>query len=220
MTDSEYDLLNEYNLTQAGKCKAADAIKSSGTPGAYVPALRPDHAALYRTLLFANKPKKILEAGTLFGYSSVLAAEVLSEIHGGDFRIDTVEIDRDNASEAAKNIRGAGFADRIRVIEGDACEVFSCLEGPYDLIFLDCSKSSYNAMLDDVKRLLKKGGLLLADDVGYHGKLDGDENGAVPRKHRTIVNALRAFMSRVSGDDDFASFADAMDDGMLVAVKK
>lgn len=218
MTDKGNVFL-DFNKDQTAGCFSARLLKGAKDQKDYVPALRQDHAALYRTLLYTVKPRKILEAGTLFGYSSILAAETLINVHGEDFRIDTVEIDPDNVSAAMKNIEETGFSRNIRVIEGDACEVFSCLEGPYDLIFLDCSKSSYNQLLSDVKRLLRSGGLLLADDICYHGKLN-NEDGTVPHKHRTIVNSLNEFISGISLDKDFAAFIDTMDDGMLVAVRK
>ncbi len=219
MRDKDFNILSDFNKKEIGGTFSQKLLSNAQNEKDYVPALRSNHAALYRTLLYAFKPKKILEAGTLFGYSSILAAEILGDIHANDFRIDTVEIDPANAETALNNIRDSGFSKNIRVIEGDACEVFSCLEGPYDLVFLDCSKSSYNTMLVDVKRLLRPGGLLLADDVIYHGKLEGEES-LIPHKHRTIVNSLTEFLTRVSEDENFAAFIDSMDDGMLVAVKK
>ena len=211
------DIIGDFNsiVTEEG---FSASLRASCDKSSYIPSLRENHAALYRTVLYMQRPLKILEAGTLYGYSAVLAAEVLKDIHAGAFRIDTVEIDPGNADIARKNIEAAGFSSCVRVIEGDACEVFSCLEGPYDLIFLDCSKSSYNSIYDDAKRLLRNGGLLMADDVCYHGKLEEGEN--VPHKHRTIVYNLREFLERVSKDGDFAACIDKMDDGMLLAVKK
>ena len=220
LNEKDAGLLTGFNQIQASKCTWAGKVKSLEDPLCYVPSLRTDHAALYRTVLYALKPRRILEAGTLFGYSSIFAGEILREIHGEDFRIDTVELISDNVSSALKNIQEAGLQANIRVIEGDAAEVFSCLQGPYDLIFLDCSKSSYDRLLDDAKRLLRKGGMLLADDIQYHGKLEDQEEGEVPHKHRTIVNSLKSFLSRISDDNDFAAFADTMDDGLLVALKK
>ncbi len=218
MTDSYANILNDFNGLQT-ESGFSSALRREND-GVYIPSLRNDHAALYRTLLFTVKPRRILEAGTLYGYSSILAAETLNEVFGNDFRIDTVEVDQENALIAAENIEKAGFSGNIRIINGDAEEVFSCLEGPYDLVFLDCSKSSYKEMFPDVKRLLRQGGLLLADDVCYHGKLEGAQGETVPHKHRTIVNSLRDFLQTVSDDNDFAAFVDKMDDGMLVAVKK
>jgi len=218
MTDKDSNILSDFNANAISGTFSSRLLSDAKTEKEYVPALRTNHAALYKTILYALKPRKILEAGTLFGYSSILAAEVLSDVSAGDFRIDTVELDRDNVDSALKNIKDAGFSKNVRVIPGDACEVFSCLEGPYDLIFLDCSKSSYNELLPDVKRLLRKGGMLLADDVVYHGKLEG-EDGVIPHKHRTIVNSLTEFLTNISNDSGFSACLDTMDDGLLLAVK-
>ncbi len=179
-----------------------------------VPILRKDAAALVATLAAAYKPAKILEAGTAIGYSSILLARVCNPS-----RIDTVEIDEDTAIAARKNIEGAGLSDCIRVINGDAVEVFSCLSGTYDMIFIDSSKSHYIDMYDDIKRLLRTGGLLICDNVVFYGKIN-DEPQNAPHKHRTIVANLRAFLERLSSDRDYISSIIETGDGMAIAVKK
>jgi len=181
------------------------------------PIIRENTAAFYKTLLALKRPRKLLEAGTSIGYSAILAGETLRQLEI-DFRIDTVEIDEVTADKAQSNFKSLGFENNeINLILGDSVEIFGCLSGKYDMIFLDSSKSHYIDMLPDVKRLLNKGGLLVCDDIIFYGKtIDESEN--IPHKHRTIVNNLRNFVESIKNDTDFISFLDPIDDGVLIAV--
>ena len=180
-----------------------------------VPILRSDAAALLKMLTAMKKPRRILEAGTAIGYSAILMAEAADAA----VRIDTVEIDEDTAMTARRNIETAGLSGAIRVITGDACEVFSCLSGPYDMIFLDSAKSHYLDLYEDVKRLLAPGGLLVCDNVIFYGKIL-DEPEHAPHKHRTIVTRLRAFLEKLCNDNDYICSIIEAGDGMALAVKK
>lgn len=190
-------------------------LRESAAQGERIPILRPDAAALLRVLTAMKKPARILEAGTAIGYSAILMAEA----SGAETRVETVEIDGEMAARARRNIEAAGLSRRIRVITGDAGEVFSCLGGPYDLIFLDSAKGHYPDLYEDVKRLLAPGGLLVCDNVIFYGKIS-DEPEHTPHKHRTIVARLRSFLERLCRDGDYlCSIIDA-GDGMAIAVKK
>ncbi len=179
------------------------------------PIIRENTAAILTTLISLKKPSKILEAGTSIGYSSLVFAFQLKKL-GVDFKIDTVEIDESKAEIAKNNFKRAGFSN-IRPVVGDSVEVFRCLEGKYDMIFLDSSKSHYVEMLPECKRLLNKGGLLVADDIVFYGK-SYDKPEDAPHKHRTIVSNLRDFVENIKNDDEFTAFVDPIDDGILIAV--
>lgn len=180
-----------------------------------VPILRTDAAALLKMLTVMRKPRRILEAGTAIGYSAILMAEAAQNT----VMIDTVEIEEDTAAAARRNIETAGLSNVIRVITGDAGEVFSCLGGPYDMIFLDSAKSHYLDLYDDMKRLLAPGGLLVCDNVIFYGKISDDPENA-PHKHRTIITRLRAFLEKLCSDDDFVCSIIEAGDGMALAVKE
>ena len=179
-----------------------------------IPVLRPDAAALIRTLTALKRPARILEAGTAIGYSALLMS-----CASPASRIETVEIDPDAAVAARKNIERAGRSDRIRVILGDAAEVFGALSGPYDMIFLDSAKGQYVRMSDDILRLLPPGGLLAADNCIFYGKIfDAPED--APHKHRTIVANLRAFLSFALESGEFDGTLLGTGDGVLAAVRR
>ena len=177
-----------------------------------VPILRRDSASLLSVLTQLKKPGKRLEAGTAVGYSALLMSEAAP-----DAFIETVEIDPDTALRARENIERAGKSGSIRVILGDASEVFPSLSGSYDMIFLDSAKGQYIRLLPDVIRLLGRGGLLVADNCIFYGKVE-EEPSQAPHKHRTIVANMRAFLSEISSDPRFCHTLLETGDGMLVAV--
>ena len=183
----------------------------------YLPVLRDNSAALYCFLLTLKRPKTIFEAGTLLGYSAILAAAALKKAGSDDFRIITCEISEENAKAALSNIKESGFSDNIDLILGDASEVIKCLPGRFDVVFLDSAKSQYVSMLPDVLSHLADGGLLICDDISYHD-MTGLPPEDAPHKHRTIVNNLARFTDAVANNPDLIPFMDLMDDGMLAAI--
>lgn len=187
-----------------------------------VPILRADAAALMSTLTTLRAPRRILEAGTAVGYSAILMASSCCDASGScNVNIETIELDIDTAATAKENIRQAGFEKNIRVIVGDAKEVLSCIGGKevYDMIFIDSAKSQYIEMYDDIKRLLKPGGLLVCDNVIFYGKVfDAPED--APHKHRTIIGNLRTFLEKITSDNDYTTCVIETGDGMTVSVKR
>ena len=113
-------------------------------------------------LIRRNRPRRILEVGTSIGYSAILMGKEL----GGDAEIVTIEIDEDDAVMARENIREAEVRPTIRVIVGDALEVIPRLEGKFDLVFLDGTKSEYLDYLRLVEDRIQRGSVIVADNVG------------------------------------------------------
>ena len=177
-----------------------------------VPIVRDDMASLLKVMIKILKPKRILEAGTAIGYSSILMAEASED----DCIIDTVEIDPEQVLFARENIKKANLSHRIHVIAGDMQDVFACLDNQYDMIFLDGAKSRYIDVYDDILRLLKIGGVLLCDNISYHGKIYREPK-TVSRKYRTIVQNLRTFLERLTRDDRFETSILETGDGIAIS---
>jgi len=106
------------------------------------------------------KIKKILEIGTLIGYSAILMGK---EIKKG--KVTTIEINKEIADIAKKNIEKANLSDKIEVIVGDAKEVIKVLNEEYDMLFIDAEKSEYLTYLKLAEKIIKKGGIIVADNV-------------------------------------------------------
>ena len=107
--------------------------------------------------------RKIVEIGTLGGYSGVCLARGLAP--GG--RLDTFEFDGRYAEVARESFRRAGVDDRVRIHVGPALDRLPDIErdGPFDLVFIDADKVSYPAYLEWSARNLRGGGVVLADNV-------------------------------------------------------
>ena len=191
----------------------AQLRREAETEESRVPIVREDTASLLRFLVKCHNPSRILEAGTAIGFSAILMARASDHpaIH-----IDTVEIDPDMAVTARQNIQEAGFSESIRVILGDAGEVFNCLTSSYDMIFVDSAKSQYIHMYDDMKRLLTPGGLLVCDNVIFYGKIFNSPEEA-PHKHRTIVTNMRQFLEKLFQDADYTSTLLEIGDGVTLS---
>ena len=160
-----------------------------------------------------KRPARILEIGCAIGYSALLMAQYLAD----NGTVTTIEWDADMAVRARENIKRAGYEDKINVIHNDAKEVIPTLTAEYDIIFLDGPKAHYIYMLNDCIRLLKKGGLLVADNVLYKGMTADDAH--VIRRKITIVKRLRRFISAQLQRDELRTVVLPLGDGVTVAVK-
>lgn len=178
-----------------------------------VPIVQPETAQLLEVIGAIKRPERVLEVGCAIGYSAILTAQYLAS--GGT--VTTIEWDADMAQTARENIKRAGFENRINVIHNDAKEVLPTLSAEYDIIFLDGPKAHYIYMLNDCIRLLKKGGLLIADNVLYKGMTADDEH--VIRRKITIVKRLRRFISAQMQRQELKTVLLPLGDGVTVAVK-
>ena len=129
-----------------------------------IPIIGPVVGELLFILAAATKAKRILELGTAIGYSATYLARACEPVNGV---VVSIENNGDMAARAQENFRKAGVADRIKIHEANALEMLPRLPGDFDFIFLDIEKQDYIRVLPDCQRLLIKGGLLVADNVGF-----------------------------------------------------
>ena len=182
----------------------------------YMPFIRDESAKVLFDICQKEKPKNILEIGTAVGYSALLMLEGAK-----DTFITTIEKDNERAQQAMTNFEKNGVKERVDLIVGDAGEVLPQLEDEgkeFDLIFLDGPKGQYLRYLPHLKKMLCKGGLLVADNVLLHGWVKGEE--FVKHKHRSMVVNLRKFLKCLEEDHDFDSKLLEIEDGMTISRKK
>jgi predicted O-methyltransferase YrrM len=136
----------------------------------------PDLGALLEVLVRATGGRAVLEVGTFVGTSAAWMARALAP----DGRIDTLEADPARADRAEAFLAGAGLADRVRVHRGRAADTLPGLpDGAYDLCYIDADKPGYVAYLEHAVRLVRPGGLILADNVLAGGRValpDGERD--------------------------------------------
>lgn len=180
-----------------------------------VPIAEPETARLLSVLTKLKRPEKILEVGCAIGYSSILMSEGLAE----NGRIMTLEYDTDMIAAARENIRRAGLDSVIKVVEADARDYLWYIDEDesFDMIFLDGPKAHYCYMLDDAVRLLKKGGMLISDNVLFKGMVSDDEHFA--RRKVTIINRLREYIDMLMEHPQLETAILSQGDGITVSVK-
>lgn len=179
----------------------------------YVPIIQKETMHFLRFVMSVLRPEKILEIGTAIGYSSLIFSEYLKE--GG--KIITVELDSDTASIARENLKKAKNTS-IKLIVGDGADVLLNTNEQFDVVFLDANKSLYLHSLPDIKRILKKGGVLIADNVLYKGMVASDELETFRKK--TLVKNLRDFLHEISNDGCFTTSILPIGDGISVSYYK
>ncbi len=151
--------------------------------------------------------RKIVEVGTLAGYSGIRMARALPE----DGRLWTIEYEQKHADIARRNFAKAGVAERVDVMVGPALEVLPTLEqhAPFDLVFVDADKGNYHHYGAWALQHLRVGGLLIGDNAYLFGNLlaDSDRGRAMRQFHEDASKA-------------FHSVCVPTPDGMMVGIKK
>ena len=180
-----------------------------------VPIIRRDMQSFLKMLLALKQPRRILEIGTAVGFSAILMAT-----YGpAGCTITTIENYEKRIPAARRNIAEAGFAGQIELIEGDAAAVIRRLADPFDFIFMDAAKGQYPAMLPDCVRLLKKGGVLVSDNVLQEGDLI-ESHYIVERRDRTIYKRMREYLYMLKHHPELETSIVPVGDGAAVSVKK
>ena len=135
-----------------------------------VPIIEKESIAFIMKFIKSNGIKDILEIGSAIGYSSILMATVSDEV-----KITTIERDETRYMECLKNVKKCGMQDKIDVVCQDALEVN--LSGvAYDLIFIDAAKGQYTKFFEKYKYFLKPGGVIISDNLKFHGHVGNREN--------------------------------------------
>ena len=158
-------------------------------------------------LVFATQATSILEIGTFTGYSAIAMAAGLPK--GG--AIVSLEVDPHHAKVARGNIASAGLESHISVIEGPALRSLAELQGPFDLVFIDADKVSYDAYFEAVLPKLAKHGLIVVDNTLQAGGVLATET----NPHEG-ARALRAFNDKVVNDPRVVCVLTTIRDGVTL----
>ena len=178
----------------------------------HIPIIMDDTLEVIDKILTDKKPETILEIGTAVGYSAMCFSQYL--LDGG--RIDTIERDQDRVVEARENIKKVGVEEKIRIYEGDAVEILPTLNEKYDVVFIDAAKGKYPFFLEQALRLLKEGGIILADNILYKGYVMSDYN---KHKQRTAVTHLRQYIKEITENKELETTILDVGDGLAISKK-
>ncbi|HXB94049.1 MAG TPA: O-methyltransferase [Puia sp.] len=156
------------------------------------------------------QPRRILEIGTFMGYSALCLAAGL----GPEGRLHTIELREEDADLAEGYFRRSNRGDRIILHRGNALAIIPTLPEEWDLVFIDADKVSYGEYYELVLPRVRAGGLIIADNVLFHGQvLEQPVEGKSAR-------AIQAFNEMVSVDDRVEKVMLTVRDGLFFIRKK
>jgi len=184
---------------------------------AHIDLLRPRMIAghlqgrILKMLVRMQRPQRILEIGTYTGYATLCLAEGLSE--SGE--IHTIEIDDEMEDFIRNQFDQSVLKDKIHLHIGDALEVVPKLEGQFDLVFIDADKRDYCDYYDLVFDKVKKGGIILADNTLWNGKVLEEPH---PNDKQTI--GILRFNEMIAKDKRIEKVILPLRDGLTIIYKK
>ncbi|KPK66093.1 MAG: hypothetical protein AMS21_03185 [Gemmatimonas sp. SG8_38_2] len=179
----------------------------AGFPTIHIDA---EEGRLLQVLLRAIGARRVVELGTLGGYSAIWMARALP----ADGRLTTVELQPERAELARRYIARAGLSDRVDVLVGDALVLLEELadEGPFDAVFIDADKEGYPAYLDWCVSNVRRGGMVIADNAFKSGQvLDASTEDSG-------VQGIQEFNRRIARDPKLTSIVVPTRDGVAIAV--
>jgi predicted O-methyltransferase YrrM len=173
------------------------------------PISDPEVGRMLSILARARGARRILEVGAAIGYGALWLARGAPEA-----RVVSIERDPETAAVARAFLERAGVLPRVELVVGAALEVLPGLEGPFDLVYLDAAKTEYRRYLDAVLPRMAVGGLLVADNLLWKGRVAepadvGDAD----------ADALRAFNGYLMMHPQLQAIVLPLGDGLGVAVK-
>jgi caffeoyl-CoA O-methyltransferase len=175
-----------------------------------IPIVGPLVGRLLHQLALMQGAKTVFELGSAIGYSTIWWARAVGE----DGKVIYTDGDRKNADEARGFFERAGVASRITIKVGDALELLSEQKQAFDIIFCDVDKEDYPRAFRLALPRLRKGGLLIADNVLWSGKV-AEKNPA-----EATTKAILEFNRLMYSSPDLFSTILPIRDGLAVAVKK
>ena len=197
--------LVKLHIDERIQARREDALKRG------IPVADDETLNFLLVLLQAIQPKRILEIGTAVGLSGAAMLSVCPNA-----RLTTMELEEERYLEAKQNFADLGVAERVNAYLGDAGEILAMMDGEYDFVFLDGPKAQYEKYLFDLKRLMKEGATLFADDVLLYGWVSGEE--PTPHKRQSIVDKIRSYLNTITADKDFSTSVINIGDGVALSI--
>jgi predicted O-methyltransferase YrrM len=175
-----------------------------------IPIVGPAVGRLLHQLALISGAKNVFELGSAIGYSTLWWAEAV----GASGRVVYTDSDRDNADRARQYFERAGVADRITIQVGDALELLSEQKQEWDIVFCDIDKEDYPRALRLALPRLRKGGLLVADNVLWSGRV------AEEKPTEASTKAIQEFNRILYTSPDLYTTILPLRDGVAIAVKR
>jgi predicted O-methyltransferase YrrM len=177
-----------------------------------VPILSWQSADFIEQLVLVKNPKRVLELGMAIAHTSIRIARNLK----GKSVVHTIEKSTDNIVVAKEFISKSGVGTKIKILEGDALNIMPQLKKKYDLIFLDADKEDYKRLFDYSLVLLRRGGLLVVDNLLWHGYAASSR---VPQNYKESTMHIREFNKLFMNQPNLKTSIIPLGDGLGIGVK-
>jgi predicted O-methyltransferase YrrM len=177
----------------------------------YMPQMISGHlqGQLLRMISLLIRPKNILEIGTFTGYSAICMSDGLQP--GGT--LYTIDINEELREMAEQYFKQAGISEKVNYKIGDATNIIPELNATFDLVFIDADKINYSKYYELVFDKVRRGGVILADNVLWSGKV-------IEEVRDDETNALIAFNDRIQQDSRVDNVLLTQRDGLMMIRKK
>jgi len=170
----------------------------------------PIEGQLLKQIVMISGARRIIEVGTFTGYSALRLAEGLPE----DGELFTCDINPESLAMARRYFEKSKHGKKIKIVEGPALETIPTIEGSFDLAFIDADKVNYRNYYEAILPRLKKGGIVLVDNVLWGGSVI-DES-----KNDESTRAIKEFNEHISQDERVEKVLLTVRDGLYFMVKR
>lgn len=177
-----------------------------------IPIMMKDGIEFLLNYIKENNIKNILEIGSAIGYSAIRMC-----LLSNDIKVTTIERDINRYNEAIKNINEFNLNNQIKIINDDAFNVK--LAEKYDLIFIDAAKSQYIKFFEKFKLNLNENGVIVSDNLDFHGLVKKDINEIESRNVRGLVRKLNNYIDFLSNNQEFKTTFYSVGDGISISKK-
>lgn len=177
-----------------------------------IPIMMKDGIEFLLNYIKENNIKNILEIGSAIGYSAIRMC-----LLSNDIKVTTIERDINRYNEAIKNINEFNLNNQIKIINDDAFNVK--LDEKYDLIFIDAAKSQYIKFFEKFKLNLNENGVIVSDNLDFHGLVKKDINEIESRNVRGLVRKLNNYIDFLSNNQEFKTTFYSVGDGISISKK-
>lgn len=212
MPDINYDKLQEYLTTLVPPRPPEMQAMEKYAEEKDFPILGPVSGYYCYQLARIINATSVFEMGSGYGYSTAWFAKAVQE--NGGWVVHHTVWDEELSKMAEEHLSRMGFDGLIHYHVAEAVETLRQTEGPFDIIFNDIDKESYPDSLPVIKEKLRSGGILIIDNMLWHGQTLN------PNNHEKSTKAIRRFTHDITTDPDWVVSLAPLRDGMIVAYKK
>lgn len=178
-----------------------------------VPIIKEDSLVLIKAILNMIDAKNMLEIGTAIGYSALAFASSKE-----DLMIDTIERNEEMYNQATMNVNKLNLSSRVNLIFSDALEIENTKLRKYDVIFIDAAKAQYQKFFDKYIELLNEDGIVLTDNIIFHGCVEEQEN--LSKNVRSMVRKIDNYNHYLNTLNGFDTYYLESGDGLAVTMRK